>query len=77
MAVGFDSSALFLEGEPVGDRACFENSAHLVRGVGIETSSFRRFCGEHSGCGPGAVLNTEGSLAAGFDSSALYLWKTN
>lgn len=33
------------EGELAGGQACFEDSAHLARGVGFETSAFRhRFC---------------------------------
>lgn len=41
-----------MEVEPVRDRACFENSADLGRGLGIRTSNFRRWKINSQGAGP-------------------------
>lgn len=46
-----------MEDESAGGRACFENSALLERGVGIETSVFRGFL-ESWPSGKAPALNT-------------------
>ena len=39
-----------MEGEPVGDRACSENSANADERLGFETSAFRRLTKERDDC---------------------------